>query len=279
MFRALLRQRSNRARWVVYPVGAVALTTLVWMGFFHEPEPDAAAKLSSAEFLAKIGVLDDAEAQCDEVLRDEEDNLHAWLIKGLIRERRDDHPGAIAAYRHAIRLTDDSDLQRDCRLSIADLHRRAGDHDAALAELDRLDGGEKKVERLYGVLALDRNELGEALRRFEKLDQTPESATLVATALMRMKRFDEAEKRLATAEGARVSWPAWRELARGWLENGNRRRASEALARYARKDKKGPALLGRDPFWKRYSDSEEFEGLILVNEHPSEAGGGTGGSE
>jgi predicted Zn-dependent protease len=263
-------ENKKLSRCVLYGSAVLVASAAVYCGWIHQPAPDIATLLSSAQIMTQMGALDEADKACDEVLRRDPDNLHGWLIRGYLGESRKSTDAALAAYRRALELTDDKALRLDISLSIADILRRAERRSEAVADVDRIEassGPLPQTERLRGVLALDGGDYDGALRHFAaakglKADHD-EIAALCAQAHLR--RGDRASARRELESGAStcaVKAQVWQALARSYLDGGERRAASEALAFYVKSDKGGQKRIKADPYWSRHAAEDEFRALM-----------------
>jgi len=262
---------SPAARRVLYPTAILAACALLWGGFVYEADPDVASLLGSADILVRVGDVDAAEPLCDEVLAREPENLHAWLIRGCIAERRQRLDEALAIYERALPLVTDAAIRRDVRLSMADILRRCARLDEALLLLDDVEradaGAAGAVARMRGMVALDRNDLEGALaqfRRFEEVEEDSfEASALVADVLIKLDRPDEARDVLSSVPpDERAAWPVWEALARSCLVAGDHAGAVDALARLLERDLRARERIQSDEFWVAHAAEVSLEGVL-----------------
>ena len=268
--RPKVTHRLCNNRLLLYGPAALILAGLGYGGFVRKALPDVEQVLNGAEIMAQVGAFEPADKAVADALAREPRNVHAKLIQGFIAERKEKHDEAIAAYREALAFGCDVDVELDVRLSIADLERRAKRFDRAQRELDALKtdrGTLWQIERLRGVVALDRGEIDEAVRRLQgALALDPENAELAALTASAHVEADDLERarRELSAHDPTVACkaPVWRRLARGFLEMGERTKARDALARYVESDKRAKTRLQSDPFWGALKDDGDFGALI-----------------
>lgn len=266
---ALNKFRSNRYRYLVYPLAVVAAGVLAYVGWIQEIQPEVGSRLSCADMLARSGALDEAEAQLVHVFDEEPDNLHAWLIQGLIDERRGEEERAIQSYRAALRRAE-GDLARDIRLSVADLFRRIDRLEEATAELDDLEetvGENAVICKLRGLILWSRHDYDGSRAMFHRAKElnsdNDELDALLAGTLIDESRFEEARTALEKIPAdTAAAWPYWQTLARSCMESGDNEGAREALGRYVQLDRYGKARLRKDAFWKERAD-EAWLGDLL----------------
>ncbi len=265
-----LKNRSNKFRLALYPIALVVLLALVYAGWIREPEPDVDSKLSSASMLAQVGAFEDAEAQLEGVFALEPNNRHAWLIQGLIDERRGNNAAAVRSYRAALRVTPEDKVARDIRFSITDILRRMKNFDAARMELDKLeqDTGElASIHRLRGLIAWGSEDYASARTFFTKAKllepDNKELDALNAGILIDEKKRDEALAVLKVIPPEESSaWPYWQTLARSCMEAGDDLGAKMALTKYVQLDQRGKGRLKNDEFWNEHAEAAGLNELL-----------------
>ncbi|MFT7619700.1 MAG: putative Zn-dependent protease [Planctomycetota bacterium] len=265
-----LKSRSNAFRIALYPLAVIAVAVLVYLGWVNEPEPEIGSRLSSAGTLAQSGAYNLAEEQLVAIFDAEPNNRHAWLLQGLIDERRNDHQKAIQSYRAALKVTDEPELARDIHLSIADLFRRLENHDAArgeLATVESTSGKSVATQRLRGIIAWSEGNYDAARTRFgdaKKLDPTNlEVDSLKAGTLIEEARHAEALTVLKKIpDDEKSAWPYWQTLARSCMESGDNEGAKKALAKFVQLDQRGKVMVQNDEFWNQHTEATELGELL-----------------
>lgn len=261
---------SNKRRAMLYPAALLAIGALVWVGWFHEPEPQVGALLSSADALAQVGAFDKADAELDRVFAQEPNNLHGWLSRAMIREFQREYEQAVGYYRHALLLHgQDDEVARNIRLSISDILRRDGRFEEAeksLDELEKSNGEHAVIHRVRGAIDLDEGRLVDAAEHFAKYQQAdPESVEAVrmhASTLILLGRLEQARTLLARAEDMQGIWSMWPALAQSCLEAGDTAGAGSALARFIDLDERGREKLGRHAYWADVVESGQLDELL-----------------
>jgi predicted Zn-dependent protease len=266
----MLKNGSNKARWVLYPLSLVLVSGLCWAGFMYEPKPDVESIVGNAELFARTGLLDRADKEIETALRRDPENLYARLVQGYIAERRHDFSGALRIYDHALSLIDKPELRFDVELTRVDLLRRMERHDEVTAGLDALEekwGERPEIWRIRGFAATAREKDEEALRHFRRYRELKpgdvDADCLVASALMQVGKYSEAQAILADVDEVEKSaWPLWSTLARFRLEAGDDEGAASALSTFAKLDNRASAKLRKDSFWAERMDEPEFRELF-----------------
>ena len=93
---------ETKRRVILYAAGAAAVVGLLAAAALYKPGPDASTRLNSASVLASIGDFDKALSECDAVLREEPNNLHARIYRATFLAMAKRHDEALAAFDAAI---------------------------------------------------------------------------------------------------------------------------------------------------------------------------------
>ena len=118
------------------PLAAALSAAALW-----RPPADCDTLASSAEIEMRVGLYEEAERLCAEVLEREPSHLRALLVSGACAEFRGEKERACERYRRALAATDDAAVSADLSASLALLETDLGLREAAAADLRAAEKG------------------------------------------------------------------------------------------------------------------------------------------
>jgi tetratricopeptide (TPR) repeat protein len=116
----------GRRRTLLYGIAVLAAAGLLFAGYGITVPPDAGTRLQGAAFLAGLGDVDRALAECDLVLREHPDNFDARVFRAAFLAAAGRHDDAARAYEDAIARATDDGVRCDLVLDRASVLLQAG---------------------------------------------------------------------------------------------------------------------------------------------------------
>ena len=206
-----------------------------WAEVLEQFPDQAGSYLGLATALRELGRLDEAEDHLREAMRRFPDDAGPVIDFAWIAQIRHDWAEAVQRWDEVRRRLPDRPGPYLRGAGGLRFLRRFDEADALLAEAVKRLPGEPQALLDYARLAQERNDLPEAVRRWEQVrgafPDNPEGYSGGAAALSALRRDQEAEELLAAAL---ARFPASAETLRDYAELAARREAFDlALQRYA----------------------------------------------
>jgi tetratricopeptide (TPR) repeat protein len=164
-----------RRRALLYTVALAAAAGLLFAGYGITLPPDAATRLNGAAFLAGLGQIDQALADCDAVLREHPGHPDALVFRATFLAQAGRDEQAAAAYEEAIAHAT-GDMRCDLVLDRASVLLRAGRDEEFRRERARLVawGAGHRIDVWEGLLGEKERDYGRAAAAYGRaLKQHP----------------------------------------------------------------------------------------------------------
>jgi Flp pilus assembly protein TadD len=135
---------------------------LITLAARPEPVPDVEARVDAVIALYAKGDRAGARSAADELARTDPAEPRVWLLLGMLAEDKKDLDEAERFYARSLDLLDPGDVRRvDIRVTLADLLRRKGNAEGALAAIDKVaretgESGRIRHARVLSLIALGR---------------------------------------------------------------------------------------------------------------------------
>ncbi|MEQ8764898.1 MAG: tetratricopeptide repeat protein [Planctomycetota bacterium] len=292
------------SRIVLYGVATLLLGGLLYGGLVYEADPDVGTLIGSARVQMRLGMNESALQMVDQALElypeDAEVHLVAaeayalsedyqkaraelkhpsvsraggyrgYLIQGFLEDRQEHFGEAVNAYRKALEVIDDEDLQEQVMLGIAEVHFRQKAFRDALAECRKITSRWPDRPRAFGFRAECHRQLSELDAALAAVEQAvslaPDDAGFAFLHGKIQYEMGNHEAAWASTERAAEldprSWQARFELARMAAEQGDTERARSALLTAAELDRQA---VERELESSR-SDGTQTQSLIQILE-------------